>query len=110
MRNCPVCGLEIEQSRYIASGEDYKNGSLKLVHIECCSTDDLRKLLSARAKREIEFFSDASKLSENLDLKMFKEFEKSYGDYYEVVETSSDQELAVLAIVSELKSRLTAPD
>lgn len=107
MSVCPLCGKQIHESRYSAPAEVYGREGLRLAHIECCSINDLKKLLTVRARSEIEFFDDASKLVQNPSLSSINEFEKKYGDYYELAQSNKDDEIAVVAIIAELKKRLT---
>lgn len=106
MPECPLCGKEIDLSTYLTSAEVHGRDGARLAHIECCSTDDLIILLAGRAQREIEFFQDASHLATNLNIDRIGEFEKKYGNYDELAQAQSDNELAVAAFVAELKRRL----
>ncbi len=77
-----------------------------LAHLECCSLEDLKGLLRARALGETDYFSDASELSMNPSLGRIADFERKYGDYHELAGSPADDELSVAAVVAELKARL----
>ncbi len=87
-------------------GRVYQNDRVALAHLECCSLEDLKELLKARALRETDFFQDAYELSTNPSLEKIGEFERMYGDYHELAESATEDELSVAAVVGELKDRL----
>lgn len=84
----------------------HQRGRISLAHLECCSLEDLKGVLKVRALREIDFFRDASELSMNPSLEKIADFERNYGDYYELAESVADDEISVAAVVAELKARL----
>lgn len=109
MSECPICGKDIDLSRYLVAAEVQGKDGPRLAHIEDCPTDDLKRMLITSSRRQLEFFQDASKLGETLSFQNIQEFERKYGKYEELSQTLSDHEIAIVAIIDELKKRLRNP-
>ncbi len=107
MYECEECKEKSDYSKYneplvIQS----KTGKKMLIHPECCSKENLIKLLGEIMESERLFCDDISSLIQNCDITKLQEFERKYGTYDEVRGgISIDRCKDILAIVAELKSR-----
>lgn len=106
MYECEECKEKSDHSKYDEPIIGSKTGKRVLIHPECCSTENLIKVLGDMAESERLFYDDTLSLVQNCDITKLQEFERKYGTYYEIRNgISIDRFRDILAIVTELKSR-----
>ncbi|MBI3639308.1 MAG: hypothetical protein HY223_03235 [Thaumarchaeota archaeon] len=107
MYECEECEEKSDYSKYNEPIiVESKTGKKMLIHPECCSTENLIKVLGEIAESERLFYDDVLSLVRNCDFTKLQEFEQKYGTYDEIRSgISIDRFKGILAIVTELKSR-----
>lgn len=107
MYECEECKEKSDYSKYnepiiIRS----KTGKKMLIHPECCSRENLIKVLGEMMESERLFYDDTLSLVQNCNITKLQEFEQKYGTYDEIRSgISIDRFKGILAIVAELKNR-----
>src|SRR5919112_4567764 len=82
----------------------------KIVHIECCSHEQIKQILLIQAEDEIRFYKDIIDLikeGKGKDNKSFlnklNNFEEKYGSFDEIKQgTSIDRDILTYALIAEL--------
>lgn len=109
MLMCDICGREISSrtSHYQLPAEIRgKDGKIKFVHMECCSTEEIKKNLMLYAQNQIDLYRDVMELARNTNLSEIEKYEKKYGCYEEILEgIQTDRDLMVSAMISELRNK-----
>ena len=104
MYTCDQCHEDESHSTYsipvIMNSENHN----KMLHIECCSKDQLLDRLNKIATSEISFYQDVIKITDELDQEKIKNFSKKYGTHDEhKFGIQIDKFLEALAIIDKLK-------
>jgi hypothetical protein len=91
-------------------------GTRQIAHIECCSVNQIKKILISQAKEQISLYKDLFDLiesmqdSHNNDIRLrerISEFETKYGSFDELRQGSTiDHNLLTSALISELIKKL----
>lgn len=106
MYECENCHESSEKSTYHLPVIDEKNGKKIIVHLECCSRENLIKILKQKIDSEKMFFDDVQNLAENMTKENIKIFEERYGTYDELRSgLQIDRCSEILAIVDQIKKR-----
>jgi|SRR6476469_1734143 len=85
----------------------------KIVHIECCSYEQIKQILLSQAEDQIRFYKDIIDLikeGKGKDNKSFLNklgnFEQKYGSFDEIRQgTSIDRDIFTYALIAELKRK-----
>lgn len=104
---CENCHESSDKSYYhIPVIVDSERGK-KIVHIECCSKEELAMLLEKKIESDTIFYDDALKLVRNLNKENMRKFEERYGTYRETTDgIQIDRFTEILAIVNQIKKHL----
>jgi transposase-like protein len=107
MYECENCHESSDKSSYhIPVVVDSDKGK-KIIHVECCSKEELVKILERKIESDTMVYNDALKLVQNLNKENIKKFEDRYGTYHETTDgIQIDRFSEILAIVSQLKKHL----
>ena len=84
-----------------------------MAHIECCSLEQIKQILSTQAEDQIRFYKDIidlikeKKREDNKPLaNKFINFEQKYGSFDEISQgTSTDRDIFTYALIQELKRK-----
>ncbi|MCH7967185.1 MAG: hypothetical protein IIB02_07205 [Thaumarchaeota archaeon] len=104
MYNCDECHEDANRSTYSIPVIINSEKENKMLHIECCSKDQLLDRLNKIALSEILFYQDLLKIVENADQGKIKDFTRKYGTHDEhKFGIQIDKFLEALAIIDKLK-------
>ncbi len=104
MYTCDECDEDENHSTYSIPVIINSENQNKMLHIECCSKDQLLDRLNKIASSEISFYQDLLKIVENADQTKIQDFSKKYGTHDEYkFGIQIDKFLEALAIIDKLK-------
>lgn len=105
MYECEECHESSEHSKYhVPMFIETERGKKKMIHLECCSKENLLKILCDKAESERIFYNDIDNLAKNVNSENIRRFEEKYGIYDELKsEIQIDRCLEILAIIDQLK-------
>lgn len=107
MSICEICGNKISTSRYPLFAEIKESNKIKFVHMECCSTESIKRNLLSYAENQINFYKDIIQLVNNTSLEEINNIETKYGSYGEISQgIQIDRDRYVSALISELKGKI----
>jgi len=106
MYECEECHQESDHSKYHVPIIIESAGRRKMMHVECCSKENLLNQLRQKAESEKMFFDDVLSLADNFNTENLKKFEHKYGTYDEIRDQIEiDRLTEILAIVDQLKNQ-----
>ena len=106
MYKCDECQDESNHSQYPIPAIIHSGDGKRIVHIECCSQDNLIEEIKQMVEGEQIFYSDVSKLLQNFNLQNLEKFEKKYGTYNETKwGIQIDKFVQILAMIDHLKNK-----
>ena len=109
MSTCEICSNIITDSNYHLPAEIKDRNKVKFAHMECCSIEELKRILSTSAQSQIKLYQDTIELVSNISLEKIRDFEMKYGTYAEINQGPHiDHCVMISALVSELRMKLTA--
>ena len=104
MYSCDECHEDHQHSKYHIPVVVSSEKQPKLLHVECCSKENLLEKLKQLVESETLFYKDISNLTENFNQENIEKFEKKYGTYDEHKSgIQFDKFIEILAIVDKLK-------
>ena len=107
MSICEICGNKLSTSHYHLPAEIKEADKIKFVHMECCSTESIKRNLLSYAENQIKFYQDIIRLVNNASIEEIKNIETKYGIYEEISQgIQIDRDLYVSALISELKRKI----
>ncbi len=93
-------------SHYHLPAEIKQANRIKFAHMECCSIEELKQVLLAQARNQIELYQDVIELVNRMSLEKIRAFEAKYGTYEELRQGSHiDHHVMISALMSELKRK-----
>jgi len=105
MYECEECQGEEGNSKYDFPIID-QTGKQKILHLECCSKENLLKLLHRRVETELMFYNDVKELVNNPTFNVILKFEQKYGTFDEVKDgIQIDRFKEVLAMLDQIKNK-----
>jgi hypothetical protein len=106
MSVCDICGNAMSTSHYHLPAEIKESNKINFVHIECCSSQEIKKNLLIYAQNQIRYYQDIIDLVKDTDLNKIRDFEVKYGMYDEVSQgIPIDRDTYLAGLISELKKR-----
>jgi len=118
MYQCDECNLDSSHSKYHNPAILYSEDKNRILHLECCSQENLINKIKDMAESEKMFCNDVLNLVENFNSEGVAKFEKKYGTYDEarwerkygavdeMMGIQIDKFLDTLAMIEELKKHL----
>jgi len=104
MFTCDECHEDEKHSTYSIPVIINSENQNKMLHLECCSKDQLLERLHKIATSEISFYEDLLKIVENTNQDEINNFSKKYGTHNEhKFGIQIDKFLEALAIIDKLK-------
>ncbi|AJZ76213.1 hypothetical protein [Candidatus Nitrosotenuis cloacae] len=116
---CDECHEDQQHSKYHVPAILHSKNRNRILHLECCSRENLVNRINEIIESEIMFYEDVSKLVENFNSETLEKFKKKYGTYEEIIGSMKydpmqdamlasqiDKFLEILAVINELEKHL----
>jgi len=106
MYKCDECQEESDHSRYPIPAIIHSGDSKKILHIECCTQENLVDEIKQMVEGEQMFYGDVSELLQDFNSENLKKFEIRYGTYDETKwGIQIDKFVHILAMIDHLKNK-----
>ena len=106
MYQCDECKQESNHSKYHIPAVVHSGEKNRILHIECCSQDNLIEEIQQMVEGEKMFYDDVSELINDFNAQILEKFEKKYGTYDETKwGIQIDKFVQILAMIDQLKNK-----
>ncbi len=106
MYKCEKCNQESNHSQYPIPAIVHSGDGKKILHIECCSQENLIEEIKQMVEGEQIFYGDVSELLKDFNTQNLAKFEKKYGTYNETKwGIQIDKFVQILAMIDHLKNK-----